>query len=93
MKSMKRDKTEYRESEGNDRFETPGKSKTAEVISRCNTIFSKVYTETIGKNRKITEITEERIQMELGRRTRRRFQQHKETTNRENLVSLCKGQR
>ena len=67
---MRRELNRTKKSESNLGFETPGKPKAIEVISRRNTIPRKVLTEIIGKNRKTPKTPKKGLGMELGERTR-----------------------
>ena len=55
-----RNKTKQRKSRNHLGIETTRISKTTQNLSRCNTIHGTVPSETTGKNRLITKITEEK---------------------------------
>ena len=56
------------------KLKSPNNTKLIKIISRRNTIPSKISTETIGKGGQTEKIVKKERTMALGRRTRKRFQ-------------------
>ena len=77
----RRNQTEQRKNERHQRIGTTNKHQNTQIISLCDTIFRKIYTKTIRKNRQYAANIEKRDNMGMDGRTQYRLQTFKERTN------------
>ena len=62
-------KPNKKKSQSHTGFETSGKPEAIKIVSRGNTVPSKIPTEAVKKNRQFTKTTEEKYRMEMGNGT------------------------
>ena len=93
-KLWKRNQTEQRKNGSDITIKTLGKHNRTGIISRGDTIHGKISTETFGTESSTEKIAKEKLTLDMGRKSAKRFRKNKKDVNQKTMSStLSKKQR